>query len=154
MNENFPYVTMLSIAKECRNQLIQDTLLGNSPDLFDALYSHVDSEIFRTKMEYYELTWIEFHWQKITDIIDKKNYSKTEKKELISQFSVWYNSFISEWNYSELDSMMFEEKRKILRALISVNNEWDKNIKRMKVSFEQSKKMLKLKIAELERGNS
>ena len=152
MNSDFPYCVFLQIAKECREELIQDTLSKKSPDLYDALYSNINSEIFRVKMNLYELLWIERHWTKISEVIEKKELTATEKKKLVSQFSEWYLKFISEWKYTEFDSLVFEERKNILKALISINNEWDNNIKRMKVSFEQSKKKLNKKITELERG--
>ena len=152
MNSDYPHYVFLQIARECREELIQDTLSNNSPDLYDALYSDINSEIFNVKMELYQLKWIERHWTKISEIIEKKNLSSTEKRILVSQFSEWYLKFISEWQYTEFDSLVFEERKNILKALISVNNEWDNNIKRMKVSFEQSKKKLNKKITELERG--
>lgn len=40
----------------------------------------------------------------------------------------------------------------ILKSLISVNNEWEQNLKRMKVSFEKSEKILNEKIKALEMG--
>ena len=54
MTNDFPYMKFLEISKECRNNLINDTLDKNSPDLYDALYSNADSEIFNVKMELYE----------------------------------------------------------------------------------------------------
>ncbi len=152
MNSDFPYRVFLKIVRECRDEFIQDTLAKNSPDLYDALYSDINSEIFCVKMELYELKWIELHWLKIAEIIEKKELSSTERKQIVSQFSKWYLKFISEWKYTELDSLAFEGRKNILKALISVNNEWDNNIKRMKVSFEQSKKKLSKKIEKLESG--
>lgn len=152
MNSDFPYRIFLQIVEECRDKFIQDTLANNSPDLYDALYSDVNCEVFCVKMELYELKWIELHWLKIAEIIENKELTSKERDKIVSQLSKWYLKFISEWKYTELDSLVFEERKNILKALISVNNEWDNNIKRMKVSFEQSRKKLNQKIKELERG--
>lgn len=150
MNRDFPYLKMLGIFRECRDTMIADTLNDNSPDLYDALYSNVNSKIHEIKLELYELKWIEMHWKKMNYFIDKRDCSVAEKKELVSMFAKWYKDFVSNWNYTEFDTIIFEEKMNILRALISVNSEWEQNIKRMKVSFEQSKKILNEKIKELE----
>lgn len=150
MNWEFPYLKFLDICKDCRNVIVSDTLESNSPDLYDALYSDIDSEIHQIKLELYELKWIETHWEKIEAAIDKRDCSVSEKKELISMFAKWFQSFISNWNYTAFDTVIFEERIKILRALITVNSEWEQNIKRMKVSFEQSKKILNEKIKKLE----
>lgn len=152
MNSNFPYLKFLDISKECRNAMISDTLNDNSPDLYDALYSDINSEIYEIKLELYELKWLEMHWKKIEYFVDKRDCSITEKKELVSMFAKWYKDFVSNWNYTEFDTIIFEERMNILRALITVNTEWEQNIKRMKVSFEQSKKILNEKIKELEEG--
>ena len=142
MNKYFPYFLFLKIAEECRKELIYDTLSKNSPDLYDALYSNINSEIFPVKIKLYELMWLELHWTKLIEAIEQQKLTYSEKKTIISLFSKWYLRFISEWQYTELDSILIDGKKSILKALISTNNEWNKNIKRMKVSFEQSKKKL------------
>lgn len=146
MNSDYPYLEFIRIAKECRENLIQDTLEDSSSDLYDLLYSSMNSEIYKTKLELYEIKWMELHWKKINEAISNKECSITEKKELISMFSKWYRDFISHWNYTEFDTVIFEERMNILKALISVNNEWEDNLKRMRVSFEKDRKLLNEKI--------
>lgn len=148
----FPYLKFLKISKECREELIKDTLKDNSPDLYDALYSSIDSEIYNVKIELYELKWIELYWDKLIDGVESKDISVSEKKELISMLAKWYIRFVANWNYSDFDTLIFEEKKNILRRMISVNNEWEQSIKQMKVSFEKSKKRLNARIKELELG--
>lgn len=150
MNSDYPYLEFIRIAKECRDILIEDTLSSNSPDLYDALYSNSQSQIHQTKLELYEIKWIELHWRKINETIENSDCSPSERKELISMFAKWYRDFVSNWNYTEFDTVIFEERMNILKSLISVNNEWESNLKRMKVSFEQSKKILSEKIKSLE----
>ena len=152
MNSDYHYLEFIRIAKECRDILIEDTLSSNSPDLYDALYSNSQSQIHQTKLELYEIKWIELHWRKINETIENSDCSPSERKELISMFAKWYRDFVSNWNYTEFDTVIFEERMNILKALISVNNEWESNLKRMKVSFEQSKKILNEKIKSLEMG--
>ena len=151
MVKDFPYMKFLEISKKCRQQLINDTVKKESADLYDALYSDVNKEIFNIKMELYELKWIEAHWKYITDEVEKKDISEKEKQDLISIFARWYKPFVANWNYSEFDTLIFEEKINILQSLIAVNNDWEQNVKQMKVSFEQSKKRLNAKIKELEK---
>lgn len=150
MNKNFPYLEFLSVARKCRKNMILDTLEGNSPDLYDALYSNSWSKIYEMKMELYELKWIESYWKEIERVIERKEYTVREKKELVSMFSKWYENFVDAWNYTKFDTVVFEERRKILHTLITVNDEWENNIKRMKVSFDKSRKLLNDKIKELE----
>ncbi len=147
---DYPYLEFIRVAKECRNILIEDTLNSDSPDLYDALCSSSQSQIYHIKLELYEIQWIELHWLKISETIQNRSCSLTERKELISMFAKWYRDFVSNWDYTEFDATIFDERMNILKALISVNNEWEKNLKRMKVSFEKSKKILNEKIKELE----
>lgn len=130
--------------------MILDTLEGNSPDLYDALYSNSGSKIYEIKMELYELKWIESYWKEIEEVIDKKELSVKEKKESISMFSKWYENFVSAWDYTKFDTVVFEERCKILHALITVNNDWENNLKRIKVSFEKSIKLLNDRIKNFE----
>lgn len=150
MNSNFPYLEFLKIAREKREEIILDTYEGNSPDLYDALYSDIHQKISKIKLEYYELKWIESYWKSIESNIASKDFSDKEKKELISKFSKWYDDFICSWNYTSFDVVVFEERRKILKALITVNNDWEKNVKRMDVLFEKDFKTLNKKIQDLQ----
>lgn len=150
MISDYPYLEFIRIAKECRSILMEDTLSSNSPDLYDALYSDYRSQIHQIKMELYEIKWIELHWKKINETIENRNCSTAERNEMISMFAKWYRDFVSNWNYTEFDAVIFEERMNILKALISVNSEWEINLKRMKVSFEQSKKILNEKIKAIE----
>lgn len=150
MSSDYPYLEFIRIAKECRNILIDDTLSSNSPDLYDALYSDSKGQIYQIKLELYEIKWIEMHWKKVNEAIENKVCSLSEKKEMISMFAKWYRDFVGNWNYTEFDAVIFEERMNILKALISVNSEWEQNLKKMKVSFEQNKKILNEKIKAIE----
>ena len=152
MKSDYPYLEIIRIAKECRDVLIEDTLKSNSPDLYDSLYSDVKSEIYKIKLELYEIKWLELHWKKMNEAITNRECLLAEKKEFISMFAKWYRDYVSNWNYTEFDVVIFEERMDILKSLITVNNEWDQNLKRMKVSFKRSEKILNEKIKALEMG--
>ena len=118
MNSDYACMEFIKIAKECRDTLVKDTLC-ESPDLYDALFSDFQDEIYK------------------------------ERKEDISAFAKWYEDFVSEWNYTEFDTVIFEERINILKELITVNNKWETNLKNMTVSFKRSKKILTEKIDKL-----
>lgn len=149
MNKDFPYFEFIRIARECRNILIEDILNSNSASLYDALYSDSKNHVHQIKLELYEIEWIELYWKKISETIENNNFSLSKKKELVSMFAKWYKDFINNWNYIEFDVTIFQERINILKNLISVNNEWERNLKRMNVSFEKNKKILNKKIEEL-----
>jgi len=152
MIEDYPYLEFIRIAKECRDVLMKDTLSSNSPELFDALYSSVQSQIHQVKLELYEIEWIELHWKKINESIENREYSPMKRKEFVSIFAKWYRDFVVNWNYTEFDIAIFEERMNILKELISVNSKWESNLKKMKVSFDRSKKILNQKIKAFETG--
>lgn len=145
------YIELINLFKNCRNILIDDTLSSSSPDLYDALYSNLNSEIYKIKIELYEIEWLELHWKKIIETIKLNDHSETEKKELLSITAKLYTNFINDWNYKRSDPIIFEKIKNILKNLISINNEWEKNLKRMNVSFEKSKKILNNRIEELKK---
>lgn len=152
MKNEYPYIEFIRIAKECRKVLIEDTLKLNSPDLYDSLYSDIKSEIYKIKLELYEIKWIELHWEKINEAIANRECSLAEKKEIISTFAKYYRDYLSNCNYTEFDMVIFEERMDILISLISLNNEWEQNLKKMKVSFQRSEKILNKKMKEFEKG--
>lgn len=149
MNNNSPYLVFLDILKKCRSQMIDDILKDNSIDLYDALYSNVNSEIYNIKIELYELEWMKLHWKMIINRIEQKKISIFEKEEWEIMFDKWYQEFVSKWNYSELDIILFENMSQILKTLISLNNGWEGNIKKIEVLFEKNKKLLNAKLQKL-----
>lgn len=150
MNSAYPYLEFIKISKECRDVLTEDTLNSNSPDLSDALYSNCQGMIYQVKLELYEIKWLELHWTKTSNVIESRNCSLSERKKLISMFAKWYNDFVSQWNYTEFDATIFEERMSILKALISADKNWENNLKQMKNYFIKSQKLLENKIKKLE----
>ena len=148
MNSDYACMEFIKIAKECRDTSVKDTLC-ESPDLYDALFSDFQDEIYKIKIELYEIKWLELHWKKISSTLERNETSLQERKEDISAFAKWYKDFVSEWNYTEFDTVIFEERINILKALITVNNKWETNLKNMTVSFKRSKKILTEKIDKL-----
>ena len=151
MNSRSPCLEFIRIAKECRNILIEDTIGSESPDLYDALYSNSKSQIHKLKLELYEIKWMELHWEKISDVIENSLCSTSEKKEFISMVAKWYRDFISNWNYTAFEADIIEKKKDALNVFISLDNEWERSLKKMKVLFERDKNILNSKIAELEK---
>lgn len=148
----FPYIAFMEILKKGREKMLEETMGSSSPTLYDALYSRKDSEAFELKMELYELEWVEFHWKLVSEKLNKNVFSLSERKELLSIFADWLKDLFNTEKVVTLDVLIIEEKINIIKSMISLNNEWDQNIKRMKVSFEKSKRQLDAKIKGLERG--
>lgn len=153
----------IGIAAECRKIMVENTMNSDSEELYDALLSDPKSEIFRIRLELYEVEWIETFWEKGCEVIENLSCPLPEKKEIVSLFAKWYSDFVDKWGYKgtdmalfgkwdikECDNAFLKEQASILRSLISVNNEWEKNLKRMKVSFRQQKKILYARVKELE----
>ena len=150
MNNDYLYLETLKIAHECREKLISDTLNEDAQDLYDALYESGDREISEVKFELYEIGWLELHWEKFLEILDKNEYSSTEKRKLLLKIENWYQNYIENWDYTTFEALAFEEKRNVLKELIATDARWNENLKKMKVSFARSKKLLQYKIKQLE----
>ena len=106
----------------------------------------IQENVFIKLLELYEIEWIELYWEKIIKTIENNSFSSSEKKELFSIFAKWYKDFISNWKYTEFDATIFEERICILKELISINNKWEDNLKKMNLSFDRNKKILNKKI--------
>lgn len=160
MNNDYPYLECIRIARECRNVLVKDTLEANSPDLYDALYSNSESQIHRIKLELYEVKWIALHWEKISEIIENRSCSMSEKKKLMSVFAKWHRGFVSNWNYDEFSSDgfesalkdIYEKKINVLAALISIDSKWEQSLKEIKILFKREEKILNKKMQAFKEG--
>lgn len=145
-----PYVTQLEILKKGREKMVQDSLGDEAPSLIDALYTTNGTEIHKLKMELYELEWIEFHWNLVIKEINEKIPLEQEKKRLLATFSNWIAELFNEDENTDFDVLIIEDKISILREIVSMNNNWEQSLKRMKVSFEKSKRQLEMKIKNME----
>lgn len=148
MNTDFPYLCFLSILQKGRQRLVDDVLKGN-PDLYSALYKDSHSRAYNDYIDFYELKWINAHWQEILDVLEQKSISIADKKKILSLFSSWYSSFIKQWNFSAFDANFLDERVAILKNLIVQNTNWETNLKRMRVSIAKSEKILNDKMKEI-----
>ena len=143
------YNRLLVSIKDCRMKCIEDTLSGTNPDLYNALYSDSDKLIYKTKLELYELKWIELHLKKMNEIIDNKYCLSLDREYIASIIAKFYSKFIEKWNKSDFDISIFEEKKRLLKDIINTNCNWDSVIKQMEVAFERDRKILKKNIEKL-----
>ena len=152
MRSKFSYTAFIEILKKGREKLVSDTIYGESPNLYDALYSKKGSEIFETKIKLYELEWIEFHWNLVLEKLNKRDFSDIEKQELLSDFADWLKDLFGANDSTTFDVLIIEEKIDILKTMILLNAEWELNIKKMKVSFEKSKRELNMRVENMGKG--
>lgn len=152
MKSNFPYIVFMEILEKGREKMVCDTMQGCSPALYDALYSMKGSDIFELKMELYELEWAEYHWELVIEELNKKKLMDAEKKELLSIFATWLKDLFRMDDSTAFGVLIIEEKMNILKSMISLNSEWEQNIKRMEVSFKKSKQQLDMRMKEMKRG--
>lgn len=150
MNSDYPYLEFIRITKECREQMAEDFLEENSSDLYDALYSDSASTICQVKLELYEIQWLEKHWNKLDEVIQNKDCSNIEKKVMLSKMAKWYLDYAAKWEYTAFEALVFEERREILQALIAMDDKWEQNLKKMKVSFEKDIRIMEEKIRQYE----
>ena len=113
------------------------------------MYKDSHSRAYNDYIDFYELKWINAHWQEILDVLEQKSISIADKKKILSLFSSWYSSFIKQWNFSAFDANFLDERVAILKNLIVQNTNWETNLKRMRVSIAKSEKILNDKMKEI-----
>lgn len=143
MKPVLPYIEILDLLKKQRQKLVDDTIELCSPEIYGGLLSDPSSEIANVYFELYEIECLKLTWQHIIHILDNKQISNNYKKDIISSLSRMYQEFIDSFININTDMCALEERRQILKQIISINDDWEKSIRQMEVSFNRSIKILR-----------
>ncbi len=135
------YISLLNVAKQSRKRLIDD-FYENNANLFDVLYDVANSEASKVKAEFYELKWIQYHFDLIKEL-------EIEDKAVYSIFTDFYRDYIKDIYSSDFDPVILNTKIKELNVIISQTDKWEDNVKQIEVSFKKEKKLLKQRIDDL-----
>lgn len=151
MNRSVVYAKFLNFAKEYREELIDDTLLEKSYDLYDALYSNADSKISEIKLELYEVMCLEKQWNKICSYAENEGFCSVENRKNMAECLEPYIEFQGEFGNKEFSIDFFTKKREMLQEIVALNSKWDADLKQQSVLFKKAKKVLYDKIKKIER---
>lgn len=134
-------------------QNMTNAVLAHNPNLYKALYGRDGQQLFKLRLERYELYWLEHHWISLLDRIEQMGLSGSRKKQAVSTCARYYKEFLTCLEYPEFEITLLEQKRKILDILIAAGESWERDLGDMHVCFMQKKAALQLKIQNLERNN-
>lgn len=149
-----PELILLSITRDCRKELFND-VLNDIPHVYDILYSNIDSEIFNTYVELYDLFWIKLHWDKLKEYISCKRIYGIQKGKLLSFFAEWYKKLLKEFQDNneaifctnvEFIDKFINIKIDVLEREIDFDKRCNKHINSIEISFKKEQKRLKDKI--------
>ena len=135
------YISLLNVAKQSRKRLIDD-FYENNANLFDVLYDVANSEASKVKAEFYELKWIQYHFDLIKEL-------EIEDNAVYSIFTDFYRDYLKDIYSSDFDPVILNTKIKELNVIISQTDKWEDNVKQIEVSFKKEKKLLKQRIDDL-----
>lgn len=146
-------LNLLKVFKKCREDLINDSINLDSPELARALYMKSSNNVRHSLIELYELKRLRKHWclleSTISDLI-----TNSVKRKYISIYSLWYKSFLEENPFLVIDQKIFNERIKILNQLIVVNDNWETYISKMDALFLKDQRRLELKISKIKNRGS
>lgn len=149
---------MIDIAKECRQKLADD-IIGFVPGAYDTLYANKDSAVFYAYMELYDLIWLQTHWQKLLEYVDRDKLTGQHKRDLLSVFADWYNGYYGkETNKVSLLSGnanclgdLLEKEITIWEGIVDLDKRINERISRVEFEFKKRHKIVTDRIHELER---
>lgn len=141
-------INLLKVFKECRDDLIKDSINLESHELARALYMKSSNNIRHSLIELYELKMLRKHWFLLESTISYLTINSVIKK-YISIYSFWYKCFLEESSFLIVDRTIFNERIKILNQLIIVNDKWESYISKMNALFLKDQRRLEIKISKI-----
>lgn len=144
--------TLLDVFRQGRQDMTNAIFTYDS-NLYKALYGRDGQQLFRLRMERYELCWLERQWSGLLDRMEQMGLSGSKKKRAVSICAKYYKEFIACSEYPEFEITVLGQKRKILDILIAAGESWEHDLDEMRVCFMQKKAALELKIQKLEGKN-
>lgn len=149
---------MIKVAKECRQKLADD-IIDRAPEVYNTLYAKKDSAVFNAYMKLYDLIWLQTHWHKLLEYVDRNKLSGQHKRDLLSVFADWYNGYYGkETNKVSLLSEnanwlgnLLEKEITILEGIVDLDKRTNERISKVEVEFKKRHKIMTDRIRKLER---
>lgn len=151
--ENKAILNLLKVFKKCREDLINDSINLESPELARALYMKSSNNVRHSLIELYELKRLRKHWCLLEDTISNL-ITNSVKRKYISIYSLWYKCFLEENPFLVVDQKIFNERIKILNQLIVINDNWESYISKMDALFLKDQRRLEIKITKIKNRGS
>ena len=139
-------LNLLKVFKKCREDLINDSINLESPELARALYMKSSNNVRHSLIELYELKRLRKHWCLLEDTISNL-ITNSVKRKYIAIYSLWYKCFLEENPFLVVDQKIFNERIKILNQLIVINDNWESY--KMDALFLKDQRRLEIKISKI-----
>ncbi len=139
-------LNFLEKVKENRQKIFSDVEITN-PDLYFALRTKINSAKQDVYLRLYDLSWFQNLWASTQPLFEKKDLSYSEKKKLVD----WYDKFLKLWEFSCFGKTLISEEKRILKDMLSMNEKWEENVKRMEDKFLKMKVELDKKLENLKK---
>lgn len=137
-------LNFLEKVKENRQKIFSDVEKTN-PDLYFALRTKIHSTKQDVYLRLYDLSWFQNLWASTQPLFEKKDLSEEEKRQLVD----WYDKFLKLWEFSCFGKTLISEEKRILKDMLSMNEKWEENVKRMEDKFLKMKVELDKKLEHL-----
>ncbi|WP_305768644.1 hypothetical protein [Candidatus Epulonipiscium viviparus] len=140
------YLSALEITSQCRQEFIEGVLNSN-PNIYSALYSDLESEIYYIRTKVYELEWLKSHYDEF--LLQLKKFSSEDRPKFTTLFAEHLHRFANSWRDSSMSLNFVEEQLQALRTLINQNEEWETNLKKLQIKLIKENKILDRELKKL-----
>ena len=135
--------------KDERRRLIADSL-GESSDLYKALYESKDEPLRNIEFERYELTALKRHWEET--VAQAEKLPEDEYYATMRLFAKAYRAYIAMIKGTVLDIELLDARLEGLELLRNVNKHWEENIGKVRKEFLKQEKILSDEIENMIKG--
>lgn len=143
------FLFSLQSFKNERRRLVDDSL-GQSPDLYEALYENKNAPLRDVKYERYLLLALRRHWENAMSQIDK--LPEAEHYADMKLFLKSYRRYIADIKGTILDINYLDANLKGLESLMATNRNWEENLKKLRIDFMKSENEFDNLIKSLSQG--
>ena len=145
------YLFSLRSFQDERCNLIKDSL-GQSTDLYEALYENKNTPLRSIEFDRYELLALKRHWENTVKQIGKMKES--DYYASLKLFVKVYRRYVANIRGTAVDMNLLDANLEGLEQLIVTNRNWEENLKKCRITFLKAEKELEDKIESLrEAGN-
>ena len=125
--------------KDERRRLVADSL-GQSSDLYMALYENKNEPLRNIEFERYELMALKRHWEGTvarTEMLPEDAYYATMRL-----FAKAYRAYVAMIRGTLMDMNLLDAQLAGLELLRNVNKDWEENLGKLRKEFLKQEKML------------
>lgn len=143
------YLFSLSSLKKERRKMISDSL-GQSLDLYEAMYECNNSALRAIEFKRYELLILKRYWE--DNILKISRLPESEYYAILKLFTVLYRNYVNEIMEGDLDGNYLDVSLECLEEMINTNKNWEESVKKIKIELIRNKKVFDDRINELKKN--